>query len=502
MGSLIMIVASKVLFATRELRWKIQRMNKLVLLVSALLFLVRCLIASSPSYAQNGQAAANQIANANVSGDSVFNNQSDTIAKDWRQAVNKDQYVDTKFGELTYNEPSTASKLEVLRLLSKDTPSMMVFLSALSMGGDIESILRAAAEYQPDKRRDFAASAVNVLPVLAETSNVLYSGYQLEDLEKDGDSLTYSVEEVIERFFKQRQVLRPYPDWFAGQYHFLASAAELKRLQAPQKNVRWYRTENTEGDTADRPIFISLYEANSSVLIDGEERITEALKSNPKAQLPVVFIFNRLNERAVDELGYPATIKGVTKAFTEKQLMVTPAPEWQMGEYHIYAGLHEFYENFNIPEPEDFEPEAWQKLLDEARNYTVSNTSFLLVALPPINNSTANLAFTNGQLYAAWDDPRAQAAFPYVTPEDGSPLTLKNLSRQRLIFNRPDLIAALNALGVSEVPVAFYYLHSSRVTPFLKGPRYLVQTALTFSNGSTGGIICASPPCTEESPPE
>ena len=500
-----MIVASKLLFATRELFWKIERTSNLVLLVLVLGFVV-----TSPSHAQNTQQTINQAANVKASDDSVFNNQSDTIAKGWRQAVNKDRYVDTDFGELIYNEASTSSKLEVLRLLSKDTPSMMVFLSALSMGGDIESILRAAVEYQPDKRRDFAESAVNVLPVLAETSSsVLYSGYQLEDLEKNVDGSTYSVEEVIERFFKQRQVLRPYPDWFAGQYHFLASAAELKRLQAPQKNVRWYRTKNTEGDIADRPIFISLYEANSSVLIDGQERITEALKSDPKSHLPVVFIFNRLNERAIDELGYPLTIEGVTKAFTEKGLMATPAPEWQMGEYHIYAGVDEFYKYFNIPESEDFEPEAWQKLLDEAKKYTVTNTSFLLVALPPINNGNANLAITNGQLYAAWDDPRAQEAFPYVRPEGSSPLTLKNLVRQRLIFNRPDLIAALNAIGVGQVPVAFYYIHNSRVKPFLKGSRYLVQTALglpilsrPFINGSTGGIICASPPCTEESPPE
>ena len=74
---------------------------------------------------------------------------------------------------------------------------------------------------------------------------------------------------------------------------------------------------------------------------------------------------------------------------------------------------------------------------------------------------------------------------------------------QGLLFSRPDLIAALNALGVSSVPVAFYYVDNSRVKPFLKGPRPLIQAALGLSNpngtfgGGSGGFPCASPPCTE-----
>jgi len=71
-----------------------------------------------------------------------------------------------------------------------------------------------------------------------------------------------------------------------------------------------------------------------------------------------------------------------------------------------------------------------------------------------------------------------------------------------VIFNRPDLIAALNALGVSDVPVAFYYLNSARVKPFTRGARELIQGVIGVTipqvpTGSTGGVICASPPCTE-----
>jgi hypothetical protein len=80
---------------------------------------------------------------------------------------------------------------------------------------------------------------------------------------------------------------------------------------------------------------------------------------------------------------------------------------------------------------------------------------------------------------------------------------LQNLMGQGLIFNRPDLIAALNALGVTKVPVVFYYVDSARVKPYIRGPRALIQAAVGISvphlpTDGSGGIICASPPCTEK----
>lgn len=444
---------------------------------------------------------------------SEFDNQSSDFVKDWREATPVEEYEDTEFGETVYNEASTPTKLEILRLLSKDTPSMMVFMTAVSMGIDIENVLQASVNYEPDKSRDLAASAVSILPLLTETSSYVYAGYELDDLNREDDTKPYSVVEVVDNFFKDRKVLRPYPDWFEGQFHFMASAKELLSLQKPQKDFRWYRTKSNQNVTK-RPIFVSLYEATNSVLIDGEERIIEALDADPNAQLPVVFIFNRLNERSIDELGYPATIKGTQDAYVEKQLMLTPSPEWQLGEYHMYVGIDEFYDIFEIPKEEDFEPEAWQKLVDEAEGYSVTNTAFLLIILGGFDEDgdqqAAKLTITEELLYAAWDNPRNEAEFAYVTPKDSPPVTLTSIMTNGLVFNRPDLIAALNALGVQKVPVAFYYLDSARVKPYKKGPRSLIQAAIGLSNpngpfGGGGGItppppeppICASPPCTE-----
>jgi len=81
---------------------------------------------------------------------------------------------------------------------------------------------------------------------------------------------------------------------------------------------------------------------------------------------------------------------------------------------------------------------------------------------------------------------------------------MKNLMKQGVIFNRPDLVAALNALGVTQVPVAFYYIDSARTAPYAKDPRALVDSVIgagapigTF--GGDGGT--PPPPAPPSAPP-
>ncbi|WP_353413659.1 hypothetical protein [Arenicella sp. 4NH20-0111] len=442
-------------------------------------------------------------------GESEFDNYSDSFVRDWRNA--DPDYDDTEFGDLMYNEASIPTKLEVLRLLSKDTPSMLVFLQAVAMGVDIEDVLKASVSYEPDKAQDLAASAVSIIPVLSDKASYLYSGYELEDLEREDDE-SYKVQDVIDRFFEQREVLRPYPDWFEGQYHFLASAQELEQLQNPEKEVKWYRTKSTV-DIDQRPVFVSLYEGNQAVLIDGEDRITDALAKDPEALLPVVVIFNRVNERSIDQLGYSKTLRGVQQAYSEERLMLTPTPEWQLGEYHMYADVSEFYDIFDIPEEDDFEPEAWIKLLEEAEDYSVMNTSFIVVILSGgsgEDESEEQTALAKRKVvdshvqFAVWDDPRTEAEFQYVAPRDNDSLSMENILGEGMIFNRPDLLAALKTLGVTKVPVSFYYIDSDRTKPFIKGARGLINSVTgTLLNpappSSSGGITpCASPPCIDQ----
>lgn len=227
------------------------------------------------------------------------------------------------------------------------------------------------------------------------------------------------------------------------------------------------------------------------------------------------------------------TIRGVRDAYVEKNLMLTPVPEWDLGEHHLQAKLIELDELFELPREEDFEPEYWQKLLDSARQYSVPDTSFLIAIMPNASrdepedeenqqNSDYSLDFSpsiNKQV-AAWDNPRSEEAFPYVKPgsgdndeyddrgkRDDDQTEKESFFGDGLILNRPDLVAALfhlrEELQINTVPVAFYYLDSSRVKTFLRGPRALngFVEGIKFRppGGGNGGFgpppECASPPC-------
>lgn len=449
---------------------------------------------------------------------SEFNNYSKAYIRDWRLA--DDEHEDTEFGEFMYNEASTPTKLEILRLLSKGTPAIAVVIHAMAMGIDVEDVVQASLRYESDTSSGVAGSAANLLPYFSESSSYSYSGYELEDLERENEDEPYRVQDVVDNFFKERLVLRPYPDWYDGQYHFLASAAELLELRKPNQDDRWYQSKSTINNPNERPIFVSLYESSQTVLIDGEDRIRQAVLKDPEAVLPVVFIFNRLRERSLGQLNYPPTIRGVQDAYVEKSLMLTPVPEWQRGEYHAYAEMAEIDEIFNLPTAEDFEPEEWQKLLEEAEDYSVTDTSFLAVIVggrgkdnDEDDKQTASIdtsldamysleSSERGLLMATWDNPRTEERFKYVAP-DGEDVSLENIFGRGIVINRPDLLAALKALGVKKVPVSFYYLDNSRVKPYLKGARALLNSAkgiIPKLNPPGGGGItpCASPPCVEQ----
>jgi hypothetical protein len=480
------------------------RVGVLLTILSAFMFSV------SATYAQTYRVPP--------AGESEFDNKSEAYVKDWRTSAPKEDYYDTEFGELMYNEASTPTRLEVLRLLSKDTPSVLVFLTAVSMGLDIESVLQASVRYQPEKSRDMTASAIDILPLLPDSPGYIYSHYDLEDLDRAGPGDPYSANEVAKRFFEDRETLVPAPDWIDGQYHFLASAAELNELVEAGEGARWYHSKSSI-EVSKRPIFVSLYEGTQSVLVDGEARVKSVLQKDPDALLPVVFVFNRVREFPADKLpDYPKTIKGIQRAYTERGIMLTPTPEWEKGEHHIYAKIDEFVEVFDIPEEDDFEPEAWQRLIAEAKEYSVPDTAFLAVIIGGAsgdNNENSRADHSEFHQYAQWDDPRTEATYPYVAPgsdDDGDErgegsegVTVKAIVGRGIILNRPDLIAALKALGVEEVPLAFYYVDSSRVKPYTKRPQALVESIFGIrqpSGGSYGGgggmsPLCASPPCTE-----
>ncbi|NND81198.1 MAG: hypothetical protein HKN50_02085 [Gammaproteobacteria bacterium] len=418
---------------------------------------------------------------------------------------------DTEFGEFLYNEASDATKLEMLRLLTKDTPATMVFLHAVSMGLGVEDVMQAAIRYQPEKGREFARSAVSILPLLTKSERYRYSRYSLDEANQRIDGRYPTVMDVASMFFEERATLSPRPDWLRGRYHMMASAAELQKLHSLQANKSWYYRPST-APAIDRPVFVALYEHDKSMLVDGVDRISTALaEDGDAATVPVVFIYNRQNERSIEnlaELDYPMTVKGVQQAYAENSIMVTPSPEWERGDYHLHAQIDELYELFEIPAPNQFEEQQWQRLLTQAKQYKEENISLIIAVLTGDSATQSAALPRHDEQYAALTDPRNEIAASFKssrTSEEGS-MELDAVLGEGLILNRPDIVAAFNALDEQTVPVVFYYLDENRTKAFHSGARAIEAMALGAGapaaiSGGGGGfgapppVICASPPC-------
>jgi len=392
-----------------------------------------------------------------------------SVAYSQQNSINDSSYEDTEFGAYLYSETSDATREELAQLLVAEHPSVKVFMHGLSMGAGIDEVLDAAVRIDNQRSRDFVTSAATLLPLLTATRSYQYSEYTLDDIEEP-----YSAEQILSRFFDDRSVLIPQPDWYEGQVHVSLSARELANLEKQNPNADWY----TNGDLSPsdgRPVFVSAYENDGSVLLDSKERIEEALKTNPDGLLPVVFVFNKLKERSIHKFTYPKTLDGIQHAYLDEGLMLTPTPEWNAGDHHINVSVDELIERFDIRVKQDYldadEAELWQHR-----------------------------------------QPRTYGYAPLSYASQSSSDSLGYILSDGMILNRPEKVAVAKDMGKTTLPVSIYYLDSTRVKPYRFGVRGLKNVAQGAGAPIVGissvppsvppGSVPPSPPVPPTEPPE
>jgi len=154
------------------------------------------------------------------------------------------------------------------------------------------------------------------------------------------------------------------------------------------------------------------------------------------------------------------TLRGLQDAYIDEGLMLTPTPEWHTGENHSVIKVNEFYDFFDIPQESDYEPEAWQALINDAKKYDYNSTSILVVFLPTTNKVKigGNQIDVYNNQFAAWDDPRTESKYLFTTPKSQPKSNFDSLLGRGVVLNRPDLIAA--------------------VKPYTRGARSLIQAAI------------------------
>lgn len=372
----------------------------------------------------------------------------------------------TGFASYLYAEASDATRTEMLDLLDRDDAAIGIFAHSISMGLSVDELLEAAIRNDVDKGGQYYSAAGFLLPLLDFNEKQLFDEYALEDLEE-----SKSAKEVINKFFEERSRLEKRPNWHMGEYHMLVPVAELREIIRSSNNSNkhyWYLVDqNSRKPSLNRPIFIQLYTDIPSIVVNDAERINEVFLTNPKATLPVVFVYNTGYERPMSRMIQPATVTSIISEYYADGLMVTPPPEWDLREYHLMAAMSELEEVFNIPTEEDVAPARWQAIVANIQQKGIDE-SFLITVIP------------NGSLGST--DTRSAT---------GLDRGIEILS-EGAVINRLDKIAVAKSLGYTELPVSFYYVDSQRVKPFrlgLTGLAYIaVQAGMSPASLSYAGV--------------
>ena len=291
-------------------------------------------------------------------------------------------------------------------LLHDGYPLHSVMLHAVSRGMTVSDTAYYLTLARPDAAEEIWATFAELLPSLPswvcgselDMSYHRRSSYDLADL--DG---TPTIHAVAQRFFANDETLRyrrpqkdpspdwEEPDWTRGEYHFKASIDELIALaEASTFDNRqgwWY--QETGPATGGGPVFVGLYRRNGEIVVNTPLAELEAMKRAGSREVPVIIVFNtpeyvptyRISRADGETSRAPAadtpgrdgrgeepTIGDVADAYFGQAFIgtrLTPTREWHRHDYHIMAEVAEIEKLFDLPKAGDLAPAERQRYRSE-----------------------------------------------------------------------------------------------------------------------------------------
>ena len=339
--------------------------------------------------------------------------------------------------------------------LDKSYPFIPVALHGLSLDWPLDRILGTAVRVNRARARDYfndAARIVRAFPgwrcTAGGSDDEYRKAFQLGDLD------AADLEKVIGRYFDDDERLVPYPDWFRGIPHLRVSPALLRRYLNPDR--RWYRTNNLDSGgyavVKPRPVIVSLYKEDQRVLIDIDTAQLEAAAQSGVPALPVVVWYNDAPVKFVSRYGAEATAKTVIDAFFKDGHTLTLVPQLGFGDHHLVTTVAELKQELDyVPVLEDIDDTRIQQI--EAEFNDIGFHRPLPVAL---------FRVTGGRAVRAVESDR---------------------------------VAVAEKLGITRVPVAFYFIDNARQR---SGERRVDCDILLCEAAGGNALNCAQLPQTVE----
>jgi len=301
---------------------------------------------------------------------------------------------------------------EVLNFFQSGYPVASVLMHAVSQGMSINDAVYLAIKANRDRAEEIYQTAQSMLPSLpgwACHSAQFGAGRYYKEFTLKELGAQPTVAEVAKKFFDEDKRMAPFPsDWKQGKAHMNASVAELDKLLS---NQWWYQKgKDAPSAAAGRPVFVSLYKGDKSIVVDDNFGQVEAAKKSGKATLPVVFLYNDKNVYPVRQLGEKPTAGEVASRFFNSGQEATPVPDWSEDNYHVLADRSELEGMFDAPPKDQVPPARWTELMNELKGGGFKE-----------------------------------------------PLKVSLLSSKRMWADDPAKITAAKAAGVNQVPVVFFF---------------------------------------------
>ena len=266
-------------------------------------------------------------------------------------------------------------------------PIPSVLIHAVANGHSIDEAVFAAISTQPGRADEIYDIALSMLPYLpgwacgsSDNQVDYFRTYRVTDLPGER-----TVKEIARRYFKERKELQPFPDWPGGDFHMLAPVNELMELAGEEY---WYRhgpAQELPGANPRTSIMVALYDSGDRIVIDsGVEKLQE-LQRVGVDKAPVVFFYNREQQRPVSEFEADVKLKDIIYAYFSKGIELTHPPLWQVGDYHLPVAISELEELFHIPSKDEIGESAYSKVVERLKRDGFKRTPIMVTLLGDTN---------------------------------------------------------------------------------------------------------------------
>jgi len=256
-------------------------------------------------------------------------------------------------------------------------------LHAIAKGHTIDEAIYVAISAQPERAQEIYGIALSMLPSLpgwacGTTDNQLeyFGTYNVTEMPTDR-----TVAEVARRYFKDRKELYPFPDWAGGDFHMLVSLEEVLKLAGPQF---WYQNgpdQDIPGSNPRDTIMVGLYDNGDRVVIDRGLPRLQKLQELGLKKVPVVFYFNRDNQRPVSDFQKDGNLQEIIDAYFTKGLELSPPPLWQVGDFHKKIAISELEKIFDIPTKSEIGEDAFNKIVARLKQDGFKRSPMLITLL-------------------------------------------------------------------------------------------------------------------------